>query len=79
MATLLVVIQHFSFFTTVVVLLVFVPQQEPAGIVQNIFTLSDKQLLWNQLLKTLICSQVIPGIPPKGETNDSESERVQQG
>lgn len=67
MATLLTVVQHFYIFTAaVVVFLVFLPQPEPLGIVQNLFTPSYKQLLWNRLLKRLVCPQVIPGIPLKG-------------
>jgi len=42
------VVQHFYIFTaTVVILLVFLPQPEPAGIIQDLFTPSYKQLLWD--------------------------------
>lgn len=66
METLWIVVQYFYIISaTVVVFLVFVPQPEPTGIVQNLFTPSYKQLLWNWLLKKLFCPWVIPGIPLK--------------
>lgn len=42
------VLQHLCVFTaSVVVLLFLLPQPGPTGIVQNLFTTSNKQLLWN--------------------------------